>query len=170
MPLYEFEHVIRLVASQKTALAKAVTDWHATSFRAPRFIVACRFIDVSQGPLSETFVGGESKKTNRLFVSLRSGTGRTPEQLEVMTNNLVDIWTGIVGSTTEAQLKAVYIKGTLDTALEGGFFLPMVRIMHFSNLSLICFNSLEGLNNGSRTIQRSSKNWRRLGMMTLLAW
>jgi Putative oxalocrotonate tautomerase enzyme len=126
MPLYEFEHVIRLGASQKVALAKAVTDWHAISFKAPRFIVACRFIDVSHGPLSETFIGGESKTINRLFVSLRSGAGRTPEQLEGMTNKLVDIWTSIVGSTISSQLRAVYIKGTLDSALEGGFFLPMV--------------------------------------------
>jgi hypothetical protein len=130
MPLYEFEHAICLAARQKTALAKAITDWHATAFKAPRFIVACRFIDVSQGPLSETFIGGNSKRINRLFVSLRSGTGRTSEQLEGITYKLVDIWTGIVGSTTEAQLRAVYIKGTLDSALEGGFFLPMVRKMH----------------------------------------
>lgn len=126
MPLYEFEHVIRLAAGQKSAIAKAITDWHATTFKAPRFIVCCRFIDVSHGPLSDTFIGGQPRKINRLFVSVRSGTGRTHEQLESMTSQIVSIWSGIMGSTSEAQLRAVYMKGTIDSALEGGFMLPMV--------------------------------------------
>jgi phenylpyruvate tautomerase PptA (4-oxalocrotonate tautomerase family) len=160
MPLYEFEHFIRLAASQKTAIAKAITDWHATTFKAPRYIVCCRFIDVSQGPLSETFVGGQPKRSNRLFLSLRSGTGRTPEQLEGMTNNIVSIWNGIAGSTVEAQLRAVYIKGTIDSALEGGFMLPMVRM--YTCTQLFCrlyFNSLESLNSGLKTILRNSESW-----------
>lgn len=126
MPLYEFEHVIRLAASQKTALAKAITDWHATTFKAPKFIVSCRFVDISQGALSETYVGGQPRKSNRLFVSLRSGAGRTPEQLAGMTSNILSIWDGIVGQTAEARLRAVYLKGTIDSAFEGGFQLPMV--------------------------------------------
>lgn len=126
MPIYEFEHVIRLAASQKTALAKTITDWHATSFNAPRYIVQCRFIDVSQGSLSDIFIGGQPRKINRLFVSLRSGAGRTQQQLEGMTNKLVSMWDNVAGSTPEAELRAVYIKGTLDSAFEGGFHLPMV--------------------------------------------
>ncbi|RFU29398.1 hypothetical protein B7463_g6941, partial [Scytalidium lignicola] len=125
MPLYEFEHAIRLAASQKHTLAKAITDWHAMTFNAPRFIVGCRFIDISQGPLSETYIGGQPSKINRLFISLRSGTGRTPAQLEDMTHKLVKIWDEIVGTSKEAQLRGVYIKGTIDSALEGGFMLPM---------------------------------------------
>ncbi|KAH8800494.1 hypothetical protein F5884DRAFT_810574 [Xylogone sp. PMI_703] len=117
---------IRLAASQKNAIAKAVADWHATTFKAPRFIVGCRFIDVSQGPLSETYIGGRPSKVNRLFVSLRSGTGRTPAQLEDMTNKLVSIWHDAVGTSKEAQLRNIYIKGTIDSALEAGVFLPMV--------------------------------------------
>mgnify|MGYP001560129653 CR=1 len=75
MPLYEFEHAIHLVASQKSAISKGITKWHATTFSAPKFIVACRFIDVSHGTLSKTFIGGEPRKLNRLFISLRSGAG-----------------------------------------------------------------------------------------------
>jgi phenylpyruvate tautomerase PptA (4-oxalocrotonate tautomerase family) len=156
MPVYEFEHVIRLVASQKTALAKAITDWHATSFNAPRYIVQCRFIDISQRPLSEIFVGGQPRKINRLSVSLRSGSGRTQEQLEAMTNKLVTMWNGIAGSTPEAQLRTVYIKGTLDAAFEGGFHLPMVRLLLLYIFILTLSNSLENLNNGSRIIRKNS--------------
>lgn len=126
MPLYEFEHAVRLAASQKSALARAITDWHATTFGAPRFIVGCRFIDIGQGPLSEVYIGGEPRKTNRLFLSLRSGTGRTPQQLQDMTLKLVSIWEEIVGTSADAKLRAVYLKGTIDSALEAGVMLPMV--------------------------------------------
>ncbi|KAL1962657.1 hypothetical protein VTN77DRAFT_9291 [Rasamsonia byssochlamydoides] len=126
MPLYEFEHAIQLSAQQKQALARAITDYHATTFNAPRFIVNCRFIDVSHGPLSDTYVGGNPRKINRLFLSLRSGTGRTPEQLQGMSDKLNDIWDGIVGKDSrEKQLRGIYIKGILDTAKEGGFHLPL---------------------------------------------
>jgi phenylpyruvate tautomerase PptA (4-oxalocrotonate tautomerase family) len=158
MPVYEFEHVIRLAASQKAALAKAITDWHATSFNAPRYIVQCRFIDINSGPLSEIFVGGQPRKINRLSVSLRSGSGRTQEQLESMTNKLVAMWNGIAGSTPEAQLRAVYIKGTLDAAFEGGFHLPMVCLLLSYIFTLIVLNSLENLNNGSKIIRRNLGN------------
>lgn len=169
MPIYEFEHVIRLATSQKTALAKAITNWHATKFKAPRFIVTCRFIDVSQGPLSETYIGGEPRKINSLFVSLRSGSGRTPEQLESMTHEVVSIWSDIVGSTKEAQLRAVYLKGTLDSALEAGVMLPMVCALDISNLILTSFNSLGSLNSGLKKIWRSSRSWQLLAMKILLA-
>lgn len=126
MPLYEFEHVARLTASQKYTIAKAVTHWHATTFHAPKFIIGCRFVDVSQGTLSDVFIGGEPRKLNRLFVSLRSGAGRTPEQLEGMTTQLVRIWNAAVDKSVENELKTVFIKSNLDSALEGGFMLPMV--------------------------------------------
>lgn len=127
MPIYEFEHAIALSVSQKSAIAEAVTHWHATTFKAPRYIVGCRFIDVSHGVLSDTYFGGVAKQANRLFISLRSGTGRTAEQLEEITNTLRSIWTSVVGSTSrEAELRYVFVKGTLDSALEGGFMLPMV--------------------------------------------
>ena len=138
MPLYDFQHVIRLTAGQKTALAKAITDFHSTTFKAPRFIVGCRFVDTSQGPLSDVFVGGEPRKINRLFVSLRSGTGRPQEVLEDMTHKLIAIWNGIVGSSKEAELRAVFIKGTLDSAMEGGFMLPMVSMSDKSRPETHC--------------------------------
>jgi phenylpyruvate tautomerase PptA (4-oxalocrotonate tautomerase family) len=128
MPLYEFEHAASLTAAQKYEIAKSVTNWHATTFNAPKFIISCRFIDVSQGTLSETFIGGEPRKLNRLFVSLRSGAGRTPEQLESMTIELVGIWDAVVEKSTENELRTVFIKSNLDSALEGGFMLPMVCI------------------------------------------
>lgn len=126
MPLYEFEHLVRLSASQKSSIAEAVTHWHTTTFKAPRYIVGCRFIDVSHGPLSDLYIGGVPKQQNRLFVSLRSGTGRTAEQLEGMTNSLLGIWNSVVGSSKDAELRAVFVQGVIDSAFEGGFMLPMV--------------------------------------------
>ena len=41
-------------------------------------------------------------------------------------HKLVSMWNIVAGSTLEAELRAVYIKGTLDSAFEGGFHLPMV--------------------------------------------
>ncbi|KAF7553405.1 hypothetical protein G7Z17_g3635 [Cylindrodendrum hubeiense] len=126
MPLYEFEHAIRLTVTQRQALASAITDYHALTFNAPRFIVNCRFVDVSQGPLSNTFVGGQPSQINRLFVSLRSGTGRTPAQLQGLSDKLESIWDEVVGKgPREQRLRGIYIKGTLDAAKEGGFHLPM---------------------------------------------
>jgi phenylpyruvate tautomerase PptA (4-oxalocrotonate tautomerase family) len=128
MPLYHFEHVIQLSGAQKLALARAITDWHATTFNAPRFIVNCRFVDVSHGPLSDTYVGGNPRKINKLFISLRSGAGRTQEQLEGIADKLTDMWTTVIGNDTrEKQLRGVYIMGILDSATEAGFHLPMVR-------------------------------------------
>lgn len=127
MPIYEFEHAIRLSVTQRQALATAITDYHALTFNAPRYIVNCRFIDVSQGPLSNTFVGGQPSQINRLFVSLRSGAGRTHAQLQGLSDKLESIWDGVVGKgTREQQLRGIYIKGNLDVAKEGGFHLPMV--------------------------------------------
>lgn len=127
MPLYEFEHIARLTASQKSSIARAITNWHATTFHAPKFIIGCRFVDISQGPLSETYIGGEPRKVNRLLVSLRSGAGRTPEQLEDMTMKVVGIWDAIVEKSAENELRTVFIKSNLDSAREGGFMLPLVR-------------------------------------------
>ncbi len=127
MPLYHFEHIIRLSGPQKLALARAITDWHAITFRAPRFIVNVRFVDVSQGLLSDTYVGGEPRQINRLFLSLRSGTGRTQSQLQGMADKLTGIWKEVVGTDSdENQLRGVYIMGVLDSAMEAGFHLPMV--------------------------------------------
>ena len=137
MPIYHFEHAVQLSKTQRLALARAVTDWHATTFKAPRFIVNCRFVDVSHGPLSDTYVGGVPRQINRLFLSLRSGAGRTPAQLEGIADKLTGIWNEVVlpGSTLEKQLRAVYVMGTLDSAKEAGFHLPMVRNL-FTSYSL----------------------------------
>jgi hypothetical protein len=130
MPLYEFEHITTLTEQQKSSIAIAITSFHSAAFNSPRFIVGTRFIDVSHGLLSETYIGGIAKKTNRLFVSLRSGTGRTPEVLESMTEKLREIWdTNVchgIAESIEPELRAVYIMGTLDSAFESGFMLPMV--------------------------------------------
>ncbi|KAJ5361313.1 hypothetical protein N7541_002157 [Penicillium brevicompactum] len=126
MPLYEFEHAIVLTESHKQAIAHGITEFHAITFNAPRYIVNCRFIDISSGPLSDTFVGGKRRHTNRLFVTLRSGTGRTSDQLRVLIDSVNSIWDNIVGgSGWESQLRGIYIKGSIDAAKEGGFHLPM---------------------------------------------
>lgn len=97
------------------------------AFHAPRYIVNCRFIDVSAGPLSDTFVGGKRRHINRLFVTLRSGTGRTADQLRVLIDSVNSVWDSIIGGGGwEKQLRSMYIKGSIDAAKEGGFHLPLV--------------------------------------------
>ncbi|CAI7633173.1 unnamed protein product [Penicillium bialowiezense] len=145
MPLYEFEHAITLTESQKQAIAHGITEFHATTFNTPRYIVNCTFIDISSGPLSDTFVGGKRRHINRLFVTLRSGTGRTPDQLRLLIDKVISIWDDIIGgSGRESQLRSVYIKGTIDAAKEGGFHLPLPgyfeqwvkeNTSHFQNLA-----------------------------------
>ncbi|RDW58995.1 uncharacterized protein DSM5745_11201 [Aspergillus mulundensis] len=126
MPLYEFEHAIPLQEPEKQAIAHGITEFHANTFHAPRYIVNCRFIDVSHGPLSDTFVGGKRRQINRLFVTLRSGTGRTADQLRGLMDSVNAVWDEIVaGGGWERQLRSVYIKGCIDAAKEGGFHLPL---------------------------------------------
>ncbi|PTB65119.1 hypothetical protein BBK36DRAFT_1142126 [Trichoderma citrinoviride] len=126
MPMYNFELAIKLSQAQKMALARRITDWHATTFRAPRFIVNVRFIDVTQGLLSDSYVGGVQRNINRLFVSLRSGGGRTQEQLEGIADKLEGFWNETVGNDSIAkQLKGVFVMGEIDVAKEAGFHLPM---------------------------------------------
>ena len=127
MPIYHFEHVIQLSQPQRLALARTITDWHATTFKSPRFIVNVRFVDVSQGLLSDTYVGGELRHINRLFVHLRSGAGRTQPQLQGMADMLEGFWKETVGNDSfQKQLRGVLILGDLDSAKESGFHLPMV--------------------------------------------
>lgn len=153
MPLYEFEHAITLTESQKQAIAHGITEFHATTFNTPRYIVNCRFIDISSGPLSDTFVGGKRRHINRLFVTLRSGTGRTPDQLRLLIDKVISIWDDIIGgSGRESQLRSVYIKGTIDAAKEGGFHLPLVSLgphrAKKSSTVLIKYTSPAILSNG----------------------
>lgn len=130
MPIYHFEHAISLSQVQKLALVKAITDWHATTFKAPRFIVNVRFVNISSGLLSDTYVGGAPRQINRLFVSLRSGAGRTPAQLESIADKLEGFWNETVGSgTIEKKLRGVFIQGSIDSAKEAGFHLPLVRFL-----------------------------------------
>jgi phenylpyruvate tautomerase PptA (4-oxalocrotonate tautomerase family) len=127
--MYNFELAIKLSQTQKMALVRRITDWHATTFRAPRFIVNVRFIDVTQGPLSDSYVGGVPRNINRLFVSLRSGTSRTQEQLEGMADKLEGFWNETVGKDSiTKQLKGVFIMGEIDVAKEAGFHLPLVSL------------------------------------------
>ncbi|KAK5988385.1 hypothetical protein PT974_12537 [Cladobotryum mycophilum] len=126
MPTYHFEHVIKLSQAQKLTLARSITDWHATTFKAPRFIVNVRFIDVSQGLFSDTYVGGVPRQINKLWVSLRSGTTRTQTQYQAMSDKLESIWNEAVGKDSRAkQLNGVLIMGNIDSAKEAGFHLPM---------------------------------------------
>ncbi|KKP00343.1 hypothetical protein THAR02_07554 [Trichoderma harzianum] len=125
MPMYHFELAIKLSQTQKLALVNKITDWHATTFRSPRFIVNVRFMDAVQANLTDTYIGGEQRQVNRLFVSLRSGGGRTQEQLEGMADKLEDLWNEAVGKGSIAtQLRQIFIKRELDVAKESGFHLP----------------------------------------------
>ncbi|EXJ87439.1 hypothetical protein A1O3_04399 [Capronia epimyces CBS 606.96] len=128
MPIYEFHHVLPLTAAHKSKLARAVTDWHSFTFRAPRFIVNCRFVDIQKLPSEDNYIGGKPFKSNKLFVSLRSGSGRTEEQYITMTQKLQAMWNGAVQdleAEVEKDLKDIFILGTLDSAMERGWFLPM---------------------------------------------
>ncbi|KAL7935764.1 hypothetical protein V8C35DRAFT_333609 [Trichoderma chlorosporum] len=126
MPMYHFELAVKLSQTQKMALVRKITDWHATTFKSPRFIVNVRFIDVSQGLLADSYIGGAQRQINRLFVSLRSGAGRSQEQLEGMADKLEGFWNEAVGKDSIAtQLRGVFIMGELDVAKEAGFHLPL---------------------------------------------
>lgn len=43
----------------------------------------------------------------------------------------MEIWDNVVERPEKNELRAVYIKGNLDSALEAGFMLPMVRVELF---------------------------------------
>lgn len=165
MPIYKFEHVIPLSRSQKTGLAQSITDWHATTFKAPRFIVNVRFVDVSQGVLADSYIGGAQRQTNRLFVSLRSGAGRTESQLQGMSDKLESLWDLAVGKSRSNQLRGVFIMGHLDSAKEAGFHLPLVCLDLYREFKcaryLTAYHSLVDSSNGSRIIRTSFGDWRR---------
>ncbi|KAM6537898.1 hypothetical protein FALCPG4_003797 [Fusarium falciforme] len=129
MPTYEFHHILPLTGVQKSHLARLITDWHATTFKAPRFIVNCRFVDIRASNPEDFWVGGRQLKTNRLIITLRSGTGRTAEQYAGITTKLVSFWNDSIkevqAGPKEKELKDVFIMGSYDSAFERGFFLPM---------------------------------------------
>ncbi|RSL61662.1 hypothetical protein CEP53_005018 [Fusarium sp. AF-6] len=129
MPLYEFHHILPLTGVEKSRLARLITDWHATTFKAPRFIVNCRFVDIRASNTEDFWVGGRQLKTNKLLITLRNGTGRTAEQYAGITTKLISFWNDSIkevqASEKEKELKDVFIMGTFDSAFERGFFLPM---------------------------------------------
>lgn len=130
MPIYHFELATKLTQTQKLALVRTITDWHATTFKSPRFIVNVRFVDVSQGFLADSYIGGTQRHINRLFVSLRSGAGRSQQALEGMADKLESFWNETVGrDSITKQLRGVFIMGELDVAKEAGFHLPLVSVM-----------------------------------------
>lgn len=129
MPIYHFELATKLTQIQKLALVRTITDWHSTTFKSPRFIVNVRFVDVSQGHLADSYIGGTQRHINRLFVSLRSGAGRSQQALEGMADKLESFWNETVGRDSIAkQLRGVFIMGELDVAKEAGFHLPLVSL------------------------------------------
>ncbi|RTE78024.1 hypothetical protein BHE90_007484 [Fusarium euwallaceae] len=129
MPLYEFHHILPLTGVEKSRLARLITDWHATTFKAPRFIVNCRFVDIRASNTEDFWVGGRQLKTNKLMITLRSGTCRTAEQYAGITTKLVSFWNDSIkevqATQKEKELKDVFIMGSYDSAFERGFFLPM---------------------------------------------
>ncbi|KAJ9602971.1 hypothetical protein H2200_012751 [Cladophialophora chaetospira] len=129
MPTYEFHHILPLKRPQKAQLAQAVTDWHAVTFRAPRFVVNCRFISARDIPAEDSYIGGRVLNCNKLFVSLRSRIRRTPEQYLSMTKTLQRMWDEAVQDSAHIgsgkELKDVFIMGTIDSTLKRGWFLPM---------------------------------------------
>jgi phenylpyruvate tautomerase PptA (4-oxalocrotonate tautomerase family) len=142
MPIYEFQHVLALTAAQKASLARLVTEWHSNTFKSPRFIVNCRFVDIRDQRAEDNYIGGKPFKSNRLFVSLRSGTGRTEQALADMTRKIQSLWDEAVqdiqAPAQDKNLIDVFIMGILDSALERGWFLPMV------GQSALCFQALGG--------------------------
>ncbi|OHF04453.1 hypothetical protein CORC01_00305 [Colletotrichum orchidophilum] len=129
MPTYEFHHILPLGRPQKANLARLITDWHATTFKAPIFIVNCRFVDIRAANTQDFWVGGHELKTNKLMIALRSGTGRTEDQYKSITMKLVSFWNesikDVQASQQEKELKDVFVMGVFDSAYERGFFLPM---------------------------------------------
>jgi phenylpyruvate tautomerase PptA (4-oxalocrotonate tautomerase family) len=151
MPIYHFELATRLTQTQKLALVRTITDWHAITFKSPRFIVNVRFVDVSQGFLADSYIGGVQRQINRLFVSLRSGTSRSQAALEGMADKLEGFWNETVGKDSIAkQLRGVFIMGELDVAKEAGFHLPLVSLDSIRKKNMFTYrrDSLVTLNNG----------------------
>lgn len=133
MPSYEFHHILPLTRAHKATLARAITDWHATTFKAPRFIVNCKFVDIRAQSSEDNWIGGLAMKTNKLNIFLRSGTGRTAQQYQDITTKVVAIWDDAVkdvqtAAESDRELNDMFIMGVFDSALERGFFLPMVGI------------------------------------------
>jgi len=57
-------------------------------------------------------------------VRTRAGSSRSVEEYNDHCRDIVEIWSGIVGSEGEAGLRTVWIMGALTTALEAGIARP----------------------------------------------
>jgi hypothetical protein len=166
MPCYEFNHVLPLTRAHKATLARVITDWHATTFKAPRFIVNCKFVDIRAQSSDDNWIGGLPMKTNKLNIFLRSGTGRTDQQYQGITNKLVSIWDEVIKDIqaveSEKELKDVFVMGVFDSALERGFFLPLVGLrLYFSislTRSLTCLGSRVPSSSGLLRTSRNSRS------------
>ncbi|MCJ1305423.1 hypothetical protein MMC08_008237 [Hypocenomyce scalaris] len=122
MPLYEVEHTIHLSPEQLDKLAEAITRIHTRAFTTPSLFVNIRFTNVAQ---QVTYVGGKPKRANRILASVRSGGGRSNDQFEKICKDITEEWDSIVGtSAPEYKLRAVFVLGTITTAMEAGFMLP----------------------------------------------
>ncbi|KIW98682.1 uncharacterized protein Z519_00343 [Cladophialophora bantiana CBS 173.52] len=123
MPLYDVEHVTPLTPDQQSALAKALTNLHATRFKTPGFFLNVRYTDSSK---QVVFRNGRRAVYNRVILRTRSGEQRSKELYDEHCRDIVRVWEEVVGKEGELGLRTVWVMAALTTAVECGIARPKV--------------------------------------------
>ncbi|KAH8684336.1 hypothetical protein BGZ60DRAFT_164463 [Tricladium varicosporioides] len=126
MPFYNIEHSIPLSPSQKSSLAKQITNLHSIKFNAPSLFVNIKFspLDSSSATLIDPnfFVGGKPKAgLNYIWAHVRGGGGRSQEHFDKLAESVEEIWNDVTGE--KGTLQAVFIVPGI-VARERGLRIP----------------------------------------------
>lgn len=132
MPYYEVNHTISLLPSQKSDLARAITEIHSTRFSTPRLFVNVKFTDFSETPL---FIGGHEQKKSHILAHVRTGASRTTKDFNTLCADVTAAWNDIVvplpkvrrsdsDTDEDRKLYSVFVLGDIVAGMEAGFEIP----------------------------------------------
>lgn len=90
-------HSLPLIASQRSDIAKSITELYNKTFNAPSIFINVRFVPVMD---EDYYCGGKRKPgTNRIFVYTRGCGGRTAETFAILAERVERIWNNTIGAT-----------------------------------------------------------------------
>ena len=135
MPIYHIHHLTPLTPTQKDSLADALTTLHSTQFSTLRNFVNVRFRPLD--PNDDIYIGGRRRVANHIVASVRAGPSRTSADWNALCAAIHGVWERIVvsdpaprakgstvGSGEEAQLRAIFLEGSLVGGTEAGIPIP----------------------------------------------
>lgn len=122
MPLYEIHHSTPLLPHQLSAIAKAITNLHCSTFSAPSSFVNIVFhpattSETTIGPA--IYVGGEQHQTNYIIGHLRPRPSKPRDTLNTLVEGLTAVWNEVVRARpldASAQTTTATTSGRLDDA------------------------------------------------------